>query len=65
MKVIDVTYSDPDNFYDSVAEELFQGLSKDDLIAVIGIANSGLELSQAYSNVFKTGDIRMPMTISC
>jgi pyrimidine operon attenuation protein/uracil phosphoribosyltransferase len=50
MKVIDITYSDLDHFYDVVTERLFAHVKKDEMIAVVGIANSGLELS---SGVFK------------
>jgi hypothetical protein len=50
MKVIDITYSDLDHFYDVVTETLFSHVKKDEMIAVVGIANSGLELS---SGVFK------------
>jgi hypoxanthine phosphoribosyltransferase len=44
MKVIDITYDDLDQFYDTLANQVFN--DKNSRIAIVGIANSGIYLSE-------------------
>ncbi len=46
MQIIDITYPDLENFYNSLVEKLSTELTPDDSISVVGIANSGLHLSK-------------------
>lgn len=56
MKIIDIKYADLENFYTSLVGKLSSQLSESSSIAVIGIANSGLKISDGlHKEMIKLG----------